>query len=159
MIWMGEIHIEVHYLFHFLDYCAINISWQFCQKFRQVQYYFCPVIKVTLVMIICGVRLHLYQFFFVLCRGTKSHISRKMPQKNCGHFNVIYMVMYFYSRATITKAFLNCRIEIHQGTATFKSYFFLLLFLAFLMNLFSTQSKIFLRSYSTYNVNQYVKSI
>ena len=86
----------------------------------------------------------LISIFFVLCRGTKSHISRKMPRKNCGHFNVILLVMYFYSRATITKAFLNCRVEIHQGTATFKSYFFLLLFLAYLMNLFSTQSKIFL---------------
>ena len=144
MIWMGEIHIEVHYLFHFLDYCAINIFWQFCQKFRQVQYYFCPVIKVTLVMFICGVRLHLYQFFFCsLQRNKKSHF-KKNATKNCGHFNVILLVMYFYSRATITKAFLNCRVEIHQGTATFKSYFFLLLFLAYLMNLFSTQSKKFL---------------
>ena len=82
-------------------------------------------------------------FFCSLQRNKKSHF-KKNATKNCVHFNVIYMVMYFYSRATITKAFLNCRVEIHQGTATFKSYFFLLLFLAYLMNLFSTQSKIFL---------------
>ena len=85
----------------------------------------------------------LISIFCSLQRNKKSHF-KKNATKNCGHFNVIYMVMYFYSRATVTKAFLNCRVEIHQGTATFKSYFFLLLFLAYLMNLFSTQSKIFL---------------
>ena len=84
--WREKTHIEVSTKYFYVLFIQFQLTMQsifpgsFCQKFRQVQYYFCPVIKVTLVMIICGVRLHLYQFFLFF-GGRKSHISRKLPQK------------------------------------------------------------------------------